>query len=48
MVVSQTITIELMKAYFEGGNAKEKAPELIKEDLKVIKEIVEKEDKKED
>lgn len=40
-----SVTAEIMEAYFKGGNAKDKSSQNIKEDLKVIKEIVEGEEK---
>lgn len=34
-------TIKIMKAYFDGGNAKEKASNIIEKDLRIIQKVVE-------
>ena len=42
MATNNPDTIEIMKAYFNGGNAKEKASNIIEKDLKIIQKVVEK------
>ncbi len=43
MAIQNQNTIDLIKAYFEGGNAKDKSANGIEADLRVIQKVIEEE-----